>query len=46
MYYALKEHGVPTAIKVYPKNGHAIAKAESEADGWINAALWYQKYLQ
>lgn len=46
MYYALKEQGVPSAIKVYPKNGHAIAKPESEADGWINAAIWYQKYLQ
>jgi len=45
MYHALKAQGVPTGIKMYPKNGHAISKAECEADAWVNAALWYKKYL-
>jgi len=45
VYYSMKERGIPTCIKMYPKNGHAIIKPESEADAWVNAGEWLLKYL-
>jgi acylaminoacyl-peptidase len=46
MFYALRERGIPTAVKMYPKSGHAIVSAELEADLVINSLLWYDQYTQ
>ncbi|PRP85222.1 acylamino-acid-releasing enzyme [Planoprotostelium fungivorum] len=43
MYYALKERGVDTHVKMYPKAGHAIVAAEQDADQAVNAVLWYNR---
>eukprot|EP00386_Alphamonas_edax_P013954 GDKI01042933.1.p1 GENE.GDKI01042933.1~~GDKI01042933.1.p1 ORF type:complete len:123 (+),score=40.73 GDKI01042933.1:134-502(+) len=30
----------------YPKNGHPLAEAESEADYWVNTALFFAHHLK
>jgi len=40
-FYALSRLGVPTRLLTYEGNAHAIIKAESEGDAWVNAALWF-----
>lgn len=44
LYHALRELGIETALKVYPKAEHAISKAEEEADTWIHFLLWFEKH--
>eukprot|EP01116_Phalansterium_solitarium_P010847 TRINITY_DN2622_c0_g2_i1.p1 TRINITY_DN2622_c0_g2~~TRINITY_DN2622_c0_g2_i1.p1 ORF type:complete len:696 (-),score=67.14 TRINITY_DN2622_c0_g2_i1:27-2114(-) len=46
MYYALRDRGVPTEMKLYPKTGHAISKPELDADSNVNAVLWFKKYTK
>lgn len=43
---ALKQRGVLCRLLKYPGEGHSLAaKPESEADGFLNIALWLDKYL-
>ncbi|NXJ92813.1 ACPH enzyme, partial [Corythaixoides concolor] len=45
-YRALKARGVPTRLLWYPRNNHALAGVEAEADGFMNMALWLLKHLR
>ncbi|OXB78652.1 UNVERIFIED_CONTAM: hypothetical protein H355_002617, partial [Colinus virginianus] len=45
-YRALKARGVPTRLLWYPKNNHALAGIEAEADGFMNIVLWLLQHLQ
>ncbi|XP_021265632.1 acylamino-acid-releasing enzyme-like isoform X1 [Numida meleagris] len=45
-YRALKARGVPTRLLWYPKNNHALAGVEAEADSFMNIVLWLLQHLQ
>jgi len=46
LHYAMKERGVETSVKMYPKAGHAIVGAEQDADQAVNTILWYRRYAR
>eukprot|EP00698_Gefionella_okellyi_P002962 TRINITY_DN12801_c0_g1_i1.p1 TRINITY_DN12801_c0_g1~~TRINITY_DN12801_c0_g1_i1.p1 ORF type:complete len:714 (+),score=180.38 TRINITY_DN12801_c0_g1_i1:51-2144(+) len=43
-YRALKAQNVPCRMLIYPDCPHAIASAGSEADAWVNGALWLDQH--
>lgn len=36
----------PRRLLWYPKNNHALAGVEAEADGFMNIVLWLLQHLQ
>jgi dipeptidyl aminopeptidase/acylaminoacyl peptidase len=43
---ALKRHGVPTQLVVYPNEGHAIGQPQHRRDLIQRTVAWFNKYLQ
>jgi len=44
LYYKLKTMGIPCAMKIYPKTGHAISRIDVEADHYLNTLAWFQQF--
>lgn len=44
-YHVLRANGVTTKLLMYEKDDHAIDKVGSEADLWVNAKQWFDRYL-
>ena len=45
-YHALRARGIATQLLTYPEDVHAIDKPASEADHWVNCALWLEEHLE
>ncbi len=44
-WHALKDHGVPTALVIYPDEGHGIRGAANAADARKRTVAWFDQYL-
>lgn len=44
-YHSIRANGVRTKLLQYDDDDHAIDKAISEADHWINIKRWFDQYL-
>ena len=45
-WHALKELGVPTAIMIYPGEGHGLRDPEHNADSQRRTIDWFDRYLK
>jgi hypothetical protein len=45
-YQALRAAGVVSRLQSYPRGDHAADRPFSEADFWINVALWLGTHLR
>eukprot|EP00258_Populus_trichocarpa_P007689 XP_002312565.3 acylamino-acid-releasing enzyme [Populus trichocarpa] len=43
---ALKEKGVEVKILVFPNDVHAIERPQSDHEGFLNIAVWFNKYCK
>lgn len=44
-YHALKANLVTTKMKIYPEDTHALSKAATEGDHWIEIVNWMDTHL-
>jgi dipeptidyl aminopeptidase/acylaminoacyl peptidase len=44
-WHALKAHGVPTQLVVYPNEGHGFVDPEHRADVVLRALGWFERYM-
>ena len=44
-FHALRGRGVPAKLLVYPEDDHSIDRPASDADHWVNVALWLREHL-
>jgi dipeptidyl aminopeptidase/acylaminoacyl peptidase len=44
-FRALKDHGVPAELVVYPREGHAIRERAHQLDRFRRYLQWFQRYL-
>jgi dipeptidyl aminopeptidase/acylaminoacyl peptidase len=45
-WHALKELGVPTAVMIYPGEGHGLREPEHTADAMRRTIEWFDRYLK
>ncbi len=45
-WHALKELGVPTAVMIYPGEGHGLRDPDHIADAMQRTLAWFDKYLK
>jgi len=45
-HHALKELGIPTALSVYPGEGHVLRDPQHRADDIARSVQWFDRYLQ
>jgi dipeptidyl aminopeptidase/acylaminoacyl peptidase len=43
---ALLEHGVPTELVVYPREGHGFKERVHHADAWRRKVAWFDRHLR
>ena len=44
-YRALREHGVPTEVVVYPQEGHGVSEFPAILDLATRAVAWFERFL-
>lgn len=45
LYKALKSRGSPVRLLWFPEDGHSLSRVDTQADCFLNTALWLQQHL-